>query len=95
MMTVRNSNHVTLKGWPAVGAFLTITLTKVLTALVLSYPLVWLANHEFGDGGALRAVFGTERVSYWRCVGLFAIWHMARVRIKFSGPAQIEIEGDR
>jgi hypothetical protein len=65
----------------------------LFTALVLSFPLVWLANHEFAGGGVIRAVFGTDQVSYWRCVGLFAIWHIARVRIKLSGPAQIKIEG--
>jgi len=93
MMAVRNSSIFTLSGWRAVGVLLTIIITKTLTALVLSYPLAWLANREFAAGGAIRAVFGTDQVSYWRCVGLFAIWHAARVRIKFSGPAQIEIEG--
>ena len=94
-MTVRNSNNLSLTGWPAVGVLVTIALTKVLTALVLSYPLVWLANHEFAAGGAIRAVFATDHVSYWRCMGLFAIWHVARIQIKFSGPGQIKIEGDR
>jgi len=93
MITDRKANHLTLTGWPAGVAFALIALTKVLTALVLSYPLAWLANHEFAAGGAIRAVFGTNQVSYLRCLGLFAIWHVARIRIKFSGPAQIEIEG--
>ena len=92
-MTVRNSNHLTLTGWPALGAFVTIALTKALTALVMSFPLAWLVNHVFG-AGAIRAIFGADRLSYWRCVGLFAIWFAARVKIKFSGPAQIKVEGD-
>jgi hypothetical protein len=95
MTAVRKKDHFTLSGWPAVGVLATITITKALTALVMSYPLVWLANHEFSAGCVIRAIFGTDQVSYWRCVGLFAIWHAARVRIKFSGPAQIEIEGKR
>ena len=95
MMTVRNSNNITLTGWPAVGVLATIAAIRALTALVLSYPLVWLANKEFASGGAVRAAFGTDHVSYWRCVGLFAIWHVARIQIKFSGPEQIKIEGDR
>lgn len=95
MMSVRNSNHLTLRGWPALGVIVTIAATKALTALVLSYPLVWLANQEFAAGGALHFVFGADRLSYWRCVGLFAIWHAARLRIKFSGPAQMKMEGDR
>lgn len=92
-MTVRSSNHLTLTGWPAVGVVVTIAATRALTALVLSYPLVWLANHEFSAAGAIRAVFGTDQVGYWRCVGLFAIWNVARIRIKFSGPGQIKLEG--
>lgn len=93
-MTVRKTDHPTLTGWSAVGALATIALTKVLTALVMSLPLTWLVSRVFAPG-AVRAVFGADQVSYWRCVGLFAIWFTARVRIKFSGPAQIEIQGDR
>jgi hypothetical protein len=89
------TDQFTLSGWSAAGALAMIAVTKALTALVLSYPLVWLANHEFATGGAIRAVFGTDQVSYWRCVGLFAIWHVAQIRIKLSGPAKIEIQGDR
>lgn len=87
MMTVSNSNNITLTGWPAVGVLATIAATRALTALVLSYPLVWLANIEFASGGAVQAAFGTDHISYWRCVGLFAIWHVARIQIKFSGPS--------
>lgn len=94
-MKIAKTDQFTLSGWSAVGALVMIVFAKAATALVLSYPLVWLANKEFATGGAIRAVFGTDQVSYWRCVGLFAIWHMARIRIKFSVPAQIEIVGDR
>lgn len=93
-MTVRKTDHSTLTGWSAVGVLATITVTKALTALVMSFPLAWLINHVFG-AGAIRAIFGASHFSYWRCVGLFAIWFAARVKIKFSGPAQIKIEGDR
>lgn len=53
-----------------------------------------LANKQsFGGGVTLHAILGENRLTYWRCVGLYAIWFAARVRIKFSGPAQITIEG--
>lgn len=94
-MTVGKTDHFTLGGWSAVGALAMIVLAKALTALVLSYPLVWLVNREFAAGTTIRAVLGADQVTYWHCVGLFAIWHVARIRIKFSGPAQIEILGDR
>lgn len=57
MMTVRTSNDHTLTGWPAVGALAMIVLTKVITALVLAWPLAWLASAVFGGGSAsaLRA----------------------------------------
>ena len=64
-----------------------------MTALVISFPLEWLDNHVFGVG-AIQALFGTGHFSYWRCVGMFAIWFAARVKIKFSGPVQIKIEGN-
>lgn len=96
-MKVGKTDHSTLSGWSAVGALVMIVLTKALTALVLAYPLAWLATAVFGGGSAsaLRALFAEGHLSYWRCVGLFAIWHVARLRIKLSGPAQIEIQGDR
>jgi hypothetical protein len=71
-----------------------LTVTKALTALVMSLPIAWLINHVFASG-TIRAIFGADRVSYWHCVGMFAIWFAARLKIKFSGPALIEIEGDR
>ena len=92
-MTVGKTDHPTLSGWPAVGALAMIVLTKVITALVLAYPLARLASAEFGGGSALRALVGEGHLGYWRCVGLFAIWHLARIRIKFSGPWQIKLEG--
>lgn len=93
-MTVRKTDHSTLTGWSAVGALATIAVTKTLTALLMSFPLAWLASHVFGGGVALRALFGEDHLRYWRCVGLFAIWFTARIRIKFSGPAQIKLVGD-
>ena len=94
MMTVRNSNHLTLTGWPAVGAMMALAAIRSLTALLAAGPILWLVRHIF-SGALLRLVFGAEGLSYWRCVGLFALWFAARLRIKFSGPAQIKIEGDR
>ena len=93
MSTVRNADHVT--GWSAVGVLATIAITRALTALVMSFPLAWLTNHVFSGGVAMNTASGSDRLSYWRCVGLFAIWFTARVKIKFSAPALIEIEGDR
>lgn len=85
MMAARNSNDLTLTGWPAVGVFATITITQALTALAMAYPLSWLVSHEFSPG-IIHLLWGEDRLSYWRCVGLFALWHAARVKIKVSGP---------
>jgi len=63
----------TLKGWPAVGMFLMLAVTPVLTALVMSLPIAWLVNRVFATG-AIRAIFGVERLGYCKVVGLFAIW---------------------
>jgi len=93
MTTVRNTDHSTLTGWSAVGALATIAITQTSTALLIAFPLSWLASKVFGGGIALHALLGENHLSYWRCVGLYAIWFAARVRIKFSGPAQIAIEG--
>lgn len=92
-MKVGKTDHFTLSGWPAVGALMALAFTKALTALVMSFPLAWLVNRVFA-AGAIQAIFGADRLSYWRCVGLFAIWFVARVKIKFSDPAQIKMEGD-
>jgi len=94
-MTIGKTDHSTLSGWSAVGAFLTMALAKAITALVLAYPLSWLGSEVFGGGIAARILFGQSGLSYWRCVDLFAIWNVARIRVKFSGPAQVEIQGDR
>lgn len=95
MTPVRKTDNSALTGWSAVGALATVAVAKALTALVMSFPLSWLASYVFGGGVALRALFGPDSLSYRRCVALFAIWFAARVRIKFSGPAQIEIGGKR
>lgn len=94
MMTVRQKDHSTLSGWPAVGVMMTLAVTRSLTTLLMAVPIVWLVRHIF-SGALLRLVFGEDDLSYWRCVGLFAIWFAAQVRIKVSGPSQIQIAGDR
>ena len=93
MSTFRKTDHVT--GWSAVAFLATIAIKNALTALVMSFPITWLISHIFANGRAIHVVFGADGLSYWRCVGLFVIWFTARVRIKFSGPALVEIEGDR
>lgn len=85
MIYPRRTHQLTLKGWPAVSAMITLLLTKALTILVLSLPITWLVNHIFA-AGAIHAVFGADHYNYWRSVGLFAIWHATRGRITFSGP---------
>jgi hypothetical protein len=35
----------------------------------------------------IRAIFASDRLGYWRCVGLFAIWFAATVRIKWTWKA--------
>lgn len=92
MSTSRNTDHVT--GWSAVVLLATVAVSKMLTAVVVSFPITWLVRHIFA-AAPLRFVFGEGGLSYWRCVGLFVIWFTARVKIKLSGPALIEIEGDR
>ena len=95
MTPMGKTDNATLSGWPAVGALAMIVITKAITALVLAYPLAWLASAVFGGGSAsaLRALFAEGRLSYWRCVGLFAIWYVAQIRIEFSGPWQIKLAG--
>lgn len=92
MSTFRNTDHVT--GWSTVGFLARIAFEKMLTAVLTSFPIMWLVRHTVADT-TLRFVFGADGFSYWHCVGLFVIWFTARVRIKFSGPALIAIEGDR
>jgi uncharacterized membrane protein (DUF485 family) len=90
MSIPRKTDHAT--GWSAVGALATIAIMQTLTVLLTSFPLSWLASKVFG-GVAFHALLGENHLSYWRCVGLYAIWFAARIRIKFSGPAHITIEG--
>lgn len=33
----------------------------------------------------IRAVFGGDRLRYWQCVMVFAIWYCARIKFKFPG----------
>jgi hydrogenase/urease accessory protein HupE len=93
MTAVRKKDYLNLSGWSAVGVLATIAITKALTALVMSLPIAWLVNRVFA-AGAIHAIFGADRLSYWRCVGLFAISFAARVKIKFSGPSQLEKDGN-
>lgn len=92
MSTVGKTDHIT--GWSAAGVLAAIAMTRALTALAISIPTAWLVRHIFAEA-PLRFVFGEDGLSYWRCVGLFVISFTARVRIKLSWPAQIEIQGDR
>lgn len=75
----------TLTGWPAVRMFLMLAVTPVLTALTLALPISWLVNREFATG-AIHAIFGVERLDYWRVVGLFAIRFATRGKIEIQGP---------
>lgn len=43
----------------------------------------------------VRWIADEDGLTYWRCVGLFAIWFAVRIRIKIAGPSQIQIAGDR
>ena len=78
----------TLTGWPAVRMFLVLAVTPVLTALVMSLPIGWLVNQVFATA-VIHAIFGVERLGYWRIVGLFAIWYATRARIKVHGPPNV------
>jgi hypothetical protein len=60
-----------------------LALTQVLTALALSLPVAWLVNHLFA-ANIIHAVFGVERLGYWRVAGLFALVFVAQFRIKFN-----------
>ena len=84
MMQVGKTDHTTLRGWPAVGAFAIITITRVLTAFVVSYPITWLVRQIFTTSSLLQFVLGAGGLTYWRCVDLFMIWHAVRIKIKFS-----------
>lgn len=74
---------LTLTGWPAVPLFLMGAVTHLLTALIMSVPITWLVNHVFA-ANAIHAIFASDRLGYWRCVGIFAIWFAATGRIKWT-----------
>jgi purine-cytosine permease-like protein len=93
MITEPVANSLKLKGWSVVSTIMALTAPKVLTALVVSFPLEWLVDHILA-ASTIHAIFGADHVGYWRCVGLFAIRFATQVRIKLLGPAQIEVEGD-
>lgn len=74
----------TLAGWSAIPVFLTLAVTPVATALVVSLPMTWLINHEFSSS-VLPLLFGVNHVGCWQVVGLFAIAFAAKFQIKCSG----------
>lgn len=74
---------LTLTGWLAVPVFLMMAITQVLTALVMSLPITWLVNRVF-SANAIHTIFASDRLGYWRCVGMFAIWFAAKVRINWT-----------
>lgn len=80
-----NDESRTLTGWPAVRMFFMLAVTPVFTALTLALPISWLVNREFA-AGAIHAIFGVERLGYWRVVGLFAIRFATRGKIEVHGP---------
>lgn len=76
------SKSVTLRGWDAAIAMAGVLLSSAGTALLMSFPIAWLINHVFA-AGAIRAVFGGDRLRYWQCVMVFAIWYCARMKFTF------------
>lgn len=76
-------DSMTLNGWAAVPIFLMAVLTQALTALVMAAPITWLVNHVF-SASAIHAVFANDKLGYWQCVGMFAIWFAAKGRIKWT-----------
>jgi hypothetical protein len=74
---------LTLTGWPAVPVSFMVAVTQVLTALVMSLPITWLVNHVF-SANVIHAMFASDQLGYWRCVGMFAIWFAAKGRIKWT-----------
>lgn len=76
------SKCVTLRGWDAVIAMAGVLLSSAGTSLLMSTPIVWLINHVLSTG-AIRAVFGGDRMKYWQCVMVFAICYCARVKFAF------------
>jgi hypothetical protein len=76
-------DNTSLTGWSAIGMYPILAATQMVTALAMSLPITWLINHVFSPK-ALYAVFASDRLGYWRCVGLFAIWSAATARIKWT-----------
>lgn len=76
------SKSATLRGWDAAFAMAGVLLSSAGTALLMSLPIAWLINHAFA-AGAIRAVFGGDRLRYWQCVMIFAIWYCARIKFTF------------
>lgn len=66
------SKAETLRGWDAVIGMAGVLLSWAGTALLMSFPIVWMINHVFA-AGAIRAVFGGDPLRYWQCVVVFAI----------------------
>lgn len=77
----------TVAGWSAIPVLLTLAVTPVATALVVSFPIAWIINHEFSSS-VLRLLFGVDHLGYWRVVGIFAIVFAAKFKIKFSGTSK-------
>ena len=73
----------TLTSWTAVPIFLMAVVTRVLTSLVMSLPITWLVNDVL-SANAIHAIFASDRLGYWRCVGMYAIWFAATGRIKWT-----------
>jgi hypothetical protein len=76
------SKSAALRGWDAAVAIAGVLLSSAGTALLMSLPIAWLINHAFA-AGAIRAVFGGDRLKYWQCVMVFAIWYSARIKFTF------------
>ena len=74
---------LTLRGWPAVPMILMLAGTNAVTALAMALPIAWLVNHVFAPS-AIHAIFPSDQLGYWRCVGVFAIWFAAKGRIKWT-----------
>ena len=76
------NKSVRLRGWDAVMVFAGVLFSYAGTALLMSWPLAWLINHAIAPD-MIRAVFGGDRLGYWQCVMIFAIWHCLRAKVGF------------
>ena len=75
--------NLTLTGWQAVPVFLMMMCTQAFTALAMALPIKWLVNLVFGTS-LIHAIFASDHFGYWQCVGIYAIWFAAKVRIKWT-----------